>query len=284
MPEAITRVNDAAGTFSERFPILFEPTGRLEKAEKIIAVLDDYFNGHAAAKTVVDVGCSTGIMTRHFAASFGRVIGLDTDGVGVANGARLALQAGIGAAKLQFCGGDGCLMPLADDSVDAVICNQVYEHVDNQAGLMDEIWRVLRPGGACYFGCGTRHVLIEGHYKLPFLSWVPQRVADRYMKLAGKKGRYDVLLLSYRNLKILVKKFGVTDYTIDVIKNPAKYADSSRGPLRRWVETWPNWLLKTILPVIPIHVWILVKPGENVGLLPGSFSMRPASLGKESGE
>jgi hypothetical protein len=149
---------------------------------------------------------------------------------------------------------------------------------------MDEIWRVLRPGGACYFGCGTRHVLIEGHYKLPFLSWVPQRVADWYMKLAGKKARYDVLLLSYRNLKKLVKKFGVIDYTIAVIKDPAKYADSNRGPMRRWVEKWPNWLLKIMLPVIPIHVWILVKPGENAGLLPGSFGMRPASLGEESGE
>jgi ubiquinone/menaquinone biosynthesis C-methylase UbiE len=284
MPEAITRVNDAAGTFSERFPILFEPSGRLEKADKVIAVLDDYFHGHAAAKMVVDVGCSTGIMTRHFATSFGRVIGLDTDGVGVANGARLALQAGIGAAKLQFCGGDGCIMPLADNSVDAVICNQVYEHVDDQTGLMDEIWRVLRPGGACYFGCGTRHVLIEGHYKLPFLSWVPMRVADWYMKLAGKQARYDVLLLSSRNLKKLVRKFAVIDYTIDIIKNPAKYADSNRGPLRRGVEKWPDWLLMTILTVIPIHVWILVKPGADGGPEAGSFEARPVSGSEESGE
>jgi len=274
MPEAITRVNDAAGTFSERFPILFEPSGRLEKADKIIAVLDDYFAGQAAAKLIVDVGCSTGIMTRHFASSFRRVIGLDTDDVGVANGAHLAAQAGVAAAKLQFCGGDGCRMPLADNSVDAVICNQVYEHVDDQSGLMDEIWRVLRPGGACYFGCGTRHVLIEGHYKLPFLSWIPGRMADWYMKLAGKKARYDVLLLSYRNLKHLVRKFGAIDYTIDVIKNPARYADSNRGLVRRWVERWPIWLLKMILPAIPIHVWILVKPGANVDAKAGSFVAR----------
>jgi len=284
MPELITHVNDAAGTFSERFPVLFEPEGRIEKADKIIAVLDDYFGGHANGQMVVDVGCSTGIMTRHFAGSFGRVIGLDTDDVGVEHGARLALQAGIGPEKLQFCGGDGVVMPFADNSVDAVICNQVYEHVDDQTGLMDEIWRVLRPGGACYFGCGTRHVLIEGHYKLPFLSWVPQRVADWYMKIAGKDARYDVLLLSYRNLKKLVKKYGVVDYTIDVIKNAEKYADSSRGPLRRWVATWPTWLLRAIRPIIPIHVWILVKPGLEIRQLAGSFAARPASNTAPSGE
>jgi SAM-dependent methyltransferase len=274
MSDAITHVNDAAGTFSERFPILFDPLGRLEKAEKVVAVLNDHFGGEASSKIVIDVGCSTGIMTRRFATTFGRVIGLDTDGVGVANGAGLALQEGIEPRKLQFCGGDGCTMPLADDSVDAIICNQVYEHVDDQTGLMDGIWRALRPGGICYFGCGTRHVLIEGHYKLPFLSWVPQRLADLYMKLAGKKARYDVRLLSYRNLKNLAWRFGVIDYTVDIIRNPEKYADERRSRLRRWVQKWPTWLLTLALPAIPIHVWVLVKPGSGDGPRAGEFHGR----------
>lgn len=259
----ITRVNDAAGTFSERFPILFEEEGRLRKAEKVVRVLTDYFGGDASSRIVVDVGCSTGIMTRHFACAFGRVIGLDNDGVGVRHGAALALDAGLPPTRLQFCGGDGCVMPLADNSVDAVICNQVYEHVDDQPGLMREIHRVLRPGGACYFGIGTRHVLIEGHYKLPFLSWMPHWAADWYMKLAGKKARYDVVLLSYRNLKRLTRKFAVIDYTIDIIKRPERYADDQRGPLRRWVARWPLWSLRALLPIIPIHVWLLVKPGKG---------------------
>ncbi len=261
--EAITHVNDAAGTFSERFPILFDPEGRLEKAEKVIAVLSDYWQGGVVSKTVVDVGCSTGIMTRRFASAFGRVIGLDTDGVGVGNGARLAVHAGIGPGRLQFCGGDGCRMPLADSSVDGVICNQVYEHVDDQTGLMDEIWRVLRPGGVCYFGIGTRHVLIEGHYKLPFLSWLPHRLADIYMKLAGKRVRYDVRLLSYRHLCTLVRGFKVVDYTVDIIKRPQQFADGRRGRVRRTVQRGPVWLLNLILPLIPVHVWVLVKPSAE---------------------
>jgi len=262
-PPGLTRVNESEGTFSERFPILFEETGRLRKAEKVNRVLTDYFRGDARSKTAVDVGCSTGIMTRHYAGAFGRVIGLDTDGVGVRHGAVLALEAGLPPSRLQFCGGDGCIMPLADNSVDAIICNQVYEHVDDQPGLMREIHRVLRPGGACYFGIGTRHVLIEGHYKLPFLSWMPHWAADWYMKLAGMTGRYDVVLLSYRKLKKLVREFAVIDYTIDIIKRPEAYADDERGPIRRWVEKWPVWLLRAMLPGIPIHVWVLIKPGES---------------------
>ncbi|GAB4325271.1 MAG: hypothetical protein Kow0074_18840 [Candidatus Zixiibacteriota bacterium] len=274
MVEAITRVNDAAGTFSERFPILFDPTGRIEKASKVVAVLSDYLGDRTRDAVIVDVGCSTGIMTRHFAQFFGRMIGLDNDSVGVVNGARLAAEAGIGTDRLQFLGGDGCAMPLRDNSVDGVICNQVYEHVDDQTGLMAEIYRILKPGGVCYFGCGTRHVLIEGHYKLPFLSWIPHWLADRYMRLAGWDVRYDVRLLSYRNLRKLVRPFDVLDYTIDIIKQPQKYADGQRGRIRRLVQTFPTTVLKWLLPVIPIHVWALVKPGDDGAVMPGRFRHR----------
>lgn len=276
MPQSIdiTHLNDADGTFSERFPILFDPAGRLEKAAKVVAVLSDYFGGRASSTTVVDIGCSTGIMTRHFAGAFGCVIGLDNDHVGVLHGRRLAEQAGISPARLQFLAGDGCRMPLADNSVDGVICNQVYEHVDDQPALMSEILRVLKPGGACYFGIGTRHVLVEGHYKLPFLSWVPHPVAHLYMKLAGKNAKYDVRLLSYRNLRKLAKSFGVVDYTIDVIKQGERYCDYSRGRIRRFVAKWPSWLLRMILPVIPVHVWALVKPQEGRGVQDGEFVQR----------
>ncbi len=270
----ITHLNDADGTFSERFPILFDPAGRLEKAAKVVAVLNDYFGERASQVTVVDIGCSTGIMTRHFSGAFGCVIGLDNDHVGVLHGRRLAEQAGIPTAKLQFVAGDGCFMPLTSNSVDAVICNQVYEHVDDQSALMGEIFRVLKPGGVCYFGIGTRHVLIEGHYKLPFLSWVPHSVAHFYMRLAGKSAKYDVRLLSYRNLRKLVRHFGVVDYTIDVIKNGDRYADHSRGRIRRFVARWPEWTLRTILPVIPVHVWALVKPREGKGVQPGGYVLR----------
>jgi hypothetical protein len=80
------------------------------------------------------------------------------------------------------------------------------------------------------------------------------------MKLAGKDARYDVTLLSYRNLKKLVRKFDVLDYTIDVIRRPERYADTGRGSIRRWVARWPLVALHGVLPVIPVHVWMLVKP------------------------
>ena len=41
-------------------------------------------------------------------------------------------------------------MPFADNSVDAIICVSVLEHVENPIQAMREIYRVLNPGGYIY--------------------------------------------------------------------------------------------------------------------------------------
>jgi SAM-dependent methyltransferase len=41
--------------------------------------------------------------------------------------------------------------------------------------LLDEVWRVLKPGGLAYLACPNRYSLVEPHYRLPFLSWFPVR-------------------------------------------------------------------------------------------------------------
>lgn len=42
-------------------------------------------------------------------------------------------------------------LPLADNSVDAIICSSVIEHVENPIRAVEEIYRVLKPGGYAYF-------------------------------------------------------------------------------------------------------------------------------------
>ena len=38
-------------------------------------------------------------------------------------------------------------IPLEDESVDLVLCNQVLEHVTDPVASVSEIWRILKPGG-----------------------------------------------------------------------------------------------------------------------------------------
>jgi len=46
--------------------------------------------------------------------------------------------------------GDIQALPMPDNSVDAVICIAVLEHVEEPQRAMKEIWRVLKPGGYCF--------------------------------------------------------------------------------------------------------------------------------------
>ena len=53
---------------------------------------------------------------------------------------------------------DGRTLPLADASMDRVICFDVFHHVPNQAEVLREFFRVLRPGGiACFSEPGPYH-------------------------------------------------------------------------------------------------------------------------------
>lgn len=56
-------------------------------------------------------------------------------------------------------------MPFADRSFDAVLCNHVLEHVDNDLQAMTEIHRVLRPGGFAIL-------------QVPFFAPVPDKTIE----------------------------------------------------------------------------------------------------------
>ncbi len=75
----------------------------------------------------------------------------------------------------------------------------------------------------CYFAGPNKYEPIEPHYGLPFLSWLPRRVADGYMRLTGKGVAYPEKPLSHFQLRKLLKDFIVTDYTRKIVQDPAKF-------------------------------------------------------------
>jgi SAM-dependent methyltransferase len=66
-----------------------------------------------------------------------RVVGADVDPVVVGN--PLLDEAQVIAA--------GTALPFADDSFDLVLCDWVLEHIEDAAGFVAEVQRVLKPGG-----------------------------------------------------------------------------------------------------------------------------------------
>lgn len=252
--DARTRQNESLGSFSQRFPVLYDIPQREKKADKVIAVCRHFSFRPLGELVCLDLGASTGIMTERFAQNFKKVIALDIDKIGLNSGKSHCSQNNL----LYLCS-DGTEIALADSSIDVVICNQIYEHVDSQADLMAEIYRILKYDGFCYFGAGNRFVLIEGHYFLPFLSWLPHRLADIYMKLTFRNGIYDVKLLSLRNLRKLTENFWRHDYTGLIFENPEVFYADDIVQSGNFVSQLPRWMYSLIYPFFPAWVWVLTK-------------------------
>lgn len=89
---------------------------------------------------VVDLGCSTGYLLEDLRAAQPQatLIGVDL----VAAGLRKAHASTPSARLLQV---DVCDLPLADDSVDAIVSANLLEHVPDDRSALMEIRRVLRP-------------------------------------------------------------------------------------------------------------------------------------------
>ena len=114
------------------------------------------------ADRVLDVGCGPGNFTRDFAqaAPDGLVVGIDASETMLAAAVRRG-----GGGSLAYVRGDARALPFGDASFDAVCCFAALYLIDEPLRAIDEIVRVLAPGGrvallaSCNRGPLPPHVL-----------------------------------------------------------------------------------------------------------------------------
>lgn len=243
--------------FSELYPeAAADRASRLRKARTMVAVLSDYFGGPEAlrATRVLDVGAAAGVIDVFLADACGQVTGIDIDAAAIADARK-----GEGQPNLEFRIGDAMALEAADASVDVVICAHVYEHVPDPERLMSEIFRVLRPGGVCYFAAGNRYQPIEPHYRLPLLSVIPVWMAHLYLRALGRGQRYYERHLSYWSLKRLVRAFALRDYTRRMIEEPARFEAGYMLPPGSFKHGVARLAARWAYPWVPTYIWLLEK-------------------------
>jgi SAM-dependent methyltransferase len=101
--------------------------------------------GLSAGDRVLDVGCGPGNFTRLFARGVtaeGLVVGLDASATMLDR----ALQEGVPRC-VAYVRGDAAALPFADGAFDAVCCFAALYLIADPFGALDEIARVLAPGG-----------------------------------------------------------------------------------------------------------------------------------------
>ena len=118
---------------------------------------------------ILDLGAGEGFVTLALRTAFGsRVVALDAAPPILHQGVGRESQ-GSGQAWLL---GDGAQLPFRDGSFDGVVCSEVLEHVEDDAAVVREIARVLKPGGvaALTVPCGNYPALWDP------LNWVRERL------------------------------------------------------------------------------------------------------------
>jgi SAM-dependent methyltransferase len=131
-----------------------EPRNSLFDADEptMHAILDPLPTG-----TVLDAACGTGRYAEHLTARGHCVVGVDSS-------PEMLARARVRVPVATFLAGDVHRLPLADASVDIVVCALALVHLPSLAPVMAEFARVLRPGG---------HLVISDvHHELVLLGSV----------------------------------------------------------------------------------------------------------------
>jgi 2-polyprenyl-3-methyl-5-hydroxy-6-metoxy-1,4-benzoquinol methylase len=241
--------------YSSLKPSVFNREQRERKARTIIRVCQDFIQCEDLSHLcLLDVGSSSGVIDNYLADFFQSVSGIDIDEPALAHA-----LVNFNKPNLHFSKGDAMRLEHADNSLDVVVCSHVYEHVPDASVMFAEILRVLKPGGFCYFSGNNRMMIMEPHYRLPFLSLLPRFLAHRYMRLAGRGDYYHEKHVSYWSLKKLCHAFQLIDYTAKVITNPDQFEVSymlRNGSLKHRLASLVVTCFKWATP----HIWILQKP------------------------
>jgi len=246
--------------YSEIQVLMLDGEHRRQKAKKILSVLH-HFLGRTDLNglTALDIGCSAGFIADELAGDGAKTTGADIDVPGLE---RARERFG---SRVEFIRASGDDLPMPEDSLDIVVFNHIYEHVVDPDAVISEIHRVLKPNGVAYLGLGNKYQIMEPHYRLPFLSWLPQRAADAYVRRFGDSDEYYESYRSRSGLKEMVRGFHVWDYTIPVVTRPELF--SSGDQVKGAFAKLPPSVVTAAMSIVPTFVWVATKSSLRPGAL-----------------
>ena len=120
-------------------------------------------------KTVVEIGFGAGSLLPALAARSATVIGVDHSPAMLEEARRRLALSGLNGIDLRL--GEMTHLPLPDRSADCAVLNMVLHHAADPPAVLDEIRRVLTPGGVLVLADLARHER----------EWVRERLADQWL-------------------------------------------------------------------------------------------------------
>jgi len=177
-----------------------------------------------SGKTVLDFGCGNGAQTCEFAQAGSKIFAVD-----LAFGDLQTLQQQLerrGAASVVPIQYDGAHLPIASNALDLVVSFDVLEHVHNEAAVLHEWHRALKPGGEIVLSVPNKGWIFETHgadwpglpwHRVPFLSYLPHFLHRRLARARIYRRRDIMQLLRAHSFEILRTQYVTAP--LDVVQN-----------------------------------------------------------------
>jgi ubiquinone/menaquinone biosynthesis C-methylase UbiE len=165
--------------------------------------LVSFFNervGDVKGKTILDVGFGSGGIAAAFSLAGAIVSGIDVE-PDLKPIADKNVESHGAKADLQIY--NGTEFPFPDNSFDYVICSAVLEHVSFPEVVLKEIFRVLKPKGRVWLALPNKYWPKETHTLVYFVSYMPRKMADMYLKILKRSPLEDDNLHFYSYFDVL---------------------------------------------------------------------------------
>lgn len=137
--------------------------------------------------SVIDIGCGYGHTAAELAKRCARVVGLEPSPVLAEHARELSDR----DQPSQFEVREQPIGGLDDvDAFDIAVMDNVLEHIEDQSEALRRLSSCLKPGGVAFILVPNKMWPIEVHYGLPFLSYLPLPLANRYLQMSGRGNDY----------------------------------------------------------------------------------------------
>jgi SAM-dependent methyltransferase len=134
-------------------------TGRLYRGRLVLA---RRLLGAESRRALLEIGYGSGVFLPELARSAERVVGIDV------HGARRQVESMLHDLGVDAELRDASLyeLPYGDGEFDALVCLSVLEHMTDLDGALEELRRVLEPGGVAVLGFPARNPLTDTFFRL----------------------------------------------------------------------------------------------------------------------
>jgi SAM-dependent methyltransferase len=222
--------------------------GQQRRFEMILFAAEERIKGN-----ILENGCGVGMYVEHLAPLGGTVVGLEYD-------FERAAEARINSPHILNAAGE--FLPLPSSTFDLILSHEVIEHVQNDRSAIQEMTRILKPGGRAVIFCPNRGYPFETHglywqgkyyfgNKL-FINYLPRALRD---KLAPH-----VRVYSTSDMRKLFESLPVKIVEQTIIFGAYDNIIARFGPLGKILRSILQFLEKTPFKIFGLsHFWVVEK-------------------------